>query len=292
MTESTHTLRGSGLIATIKAQGAELCSLKNDAGIELIWQAGPAWPRHAPLLFPIVGRLKNDELRHRGKVHRMSQHGFARDRRFGWLERRPTRCVLVLSDDAETQAIYPFPFRLEVHYSLDRAGLEIRFQVVNTGEDMLPASLGGHPAFNWPLLPGEPKENYSLTFCRDEPHPIRRLERGLLRASALPSPLDKRTLRLTEALFADDAIIFDRIESSSVRYGAERGPWVQVSWSGFRELGIWSKPSGAPFLCIEPWRGYASPAMFDGEFSDKPGLMQIAPGADASLSFRIETGAS
>jgi galactose mutarotase-like enzyme len=114
----------------------------------------------------------------------------------------------------------------------------------------------------------------------------------LLRASALPSPLDKRTLRLTEALFADDAIIFDRIESSSVRYGAERGPWVQVSWSGFRELGIWSKPSGAPFLCIEPWRGYASPAMFDGEFSDKPGLMQIAPGADASLSFRIETGAS
>lgn len=89
-------------------------------------------------------------------------------------------------------------------------------------------------------------------------------------------------------LFTDDAVIFDRINSTSVRYAAGQGPKLEISWSG--ELGIWSKPSGAPFLCIEPWRGYASPATFDGEFSDKPGLMHIAPGAEETLSFRVVVG--
>ncbi|MGY8662700.1 aldose 1-epimerase family protein [Bradyrhizobium sp. UFLA05-109] len=289
MTKDTHSLRSGALSATIKAQGAELCSLKHESGLEFIWQAGAEWPRHAPLLFPIVGRLKNDELRHGGEAYRMTQHGFARDRRFVWLERSATQCVLALSDDAETRAIYPFAFRLVVTYSLDAAGLEVRFQVVNTGGEMLPASVGGHPAFNWPLAPGARKEAYSLTFFRDEPHPIRRLEAGLLFASA-PSPVDHRVLPLTEALFVDDAIIFDCLESPSVRYAAAQGPWVEVSWAGFRELGVWSKPAGAPFLCIEPWRGYASPQGFDGEFASKPGVMHIAPGSEETLSFRIAVG--
>jgi galactose mutarotase-like enzyme len=89
-------------------------------------------------------------------------------------------------------------------------------------------------------------------------------------------------------------VIFDRINSNSVRYAAGQGagPWLKMSWRGFRELGVWSKPSGAPFLCIEPWRGYASPKDFNGEFSDKPGLMHIAPGAEEQLSFRVDVGTS
>ena len=120
-----HTLRSDGIAATISADGAELCSLQNAQGLELLWQAGPLWPRHAPLLFPIVGRLKNDELRHRGKIYPMTKHGFARDHRFDWAERGPASCTLVLTDDAATRARYPFAFRLAVTYTVNRADLEV-----------------------------------------------------------------------------------------------------------------------------------------------------------------------
>lgn len=291
MSDDTHTLRSDRLSATVKAHGAELCSLK-DGTTEFIWQAGPEWPRHAPLLFPIVGRLAKDELRHRGKTCRMTQHGFARDSRFAWAERGERRCVLVLEDNETTRALYPFPFRLTAIYTLDDASLDLTLTIANTGKETLPASIGGHPAFNWPLQAGLAKESYALTFASAEASPIRRLDGGLLRSATEPSPVKGAVLPLSESLFTDDAVIFDRIESNAVRYAAPSGPWLKMSWRGFRELGVWSKPSGAPFLCIEPWRGYASPAGFDGEFSDKPGLLHIAAGAEEQLSFRIEVGSS
>ncbi|QQO13524.1 aldose 1-epimerase family protein [Bradyrhizobium diazoefficiens] len=296
MTDDTHTIRSGRLGATIKAHGAELCSLKHGSGIEFVWQAGPQWPRHAPLLFPIVGRLAGDELRHRGKSYRMTQHGFARDSRFAWIERGESGCALVLEDSEATRALYPFAFRLTAAYTLDDNGLDLSLTIANTGAETLPASLGGHPAFNWPLQPETAKESYALTFANAESSPVHRLDGGLLRPAAEPSPVNGAVLPLSESLFADDAIIFDRIESNSVRYaagqGASAGPWLKMSWRGFRELGVWSKPSGAPFLCIEPWRGYASPKGFEGEFSDKPGLMHIAAGAQEQLSYRIEIGSS
>ncbi|QPF90213.1 aldose 1-epimerase family protein [Bradyrhizobium commune] len=294
MTDDTRTIRSASLTATIKAHGAELCSLKDAAGTEFLWQAGPAWPRHAPLLFPIVGRLANDELRHQGKTYRMTQHGFARDSRFAWAERGERRCVLVLEDSDATRALYPFAFRLTATYTIDDAGLDLALSIVNPGGQTLPVSVGGHPAFNWPLQPGLPKESYALTFAKEEPSPIRRVEGGLLLAAPDPSPVRGTVLALSESLFATDAVIIDPVNSDAVRYAAGQGggPWLKMSWRGFRELGVWSKPSGAPFLCIEPWRGYASPKGFDGEFTDKPGLMLIAPGAEEGLSFRIEVGTS
>lgn len=116
MSDDLHTISAGGVTASIKAVGAELCSLKTTAGLELLWQAGPAWPRHAPWLFPIVGRLKDDQLRHRGRTYPMTQHGFARDLRFTWLERTAESCVLRLTDDETTRARYPFAFRLTLTY--------------------------------------------------------------------------------------------------------------------------------------------------------------------------------
>ena len=287
--EDLHTLRSDRITAVVAPDGAELISLRDPQGLELLWQAGPAWPRHAPILFPIVGRLKNDALRHRGTVFPMTQHGFARDRRFDWLERSATSCTLVLTDDAQTRARYPFAFRLAVTYTVQEADLEVAFEVTNTGDETLPASIGAHPAFNWPLLSGLRKDAYRLTFPNEEREPIRRLKDGLLRAVPEPTPVRGETLDLSEHLFQDDAVILDRPASTSVRYAADRGPSIEVSWQGFRELGIWSKP-GAPFLCIEPWHGFASPSDFDGEFTDKPGLMQIAPAATRRLTCRIGVG--
>ena len=290
MSDDSHTLRSDGIAATILSAGAELGSLKHRDGLELLWQAGPEWPRHAPLLFPIVGKLKNDELRHRGKTYPMTQHGVARDHRFDWIEREPDRCTLVLTDNAATRSRYPFAFRLAVTYALQHADLDVTLEIVNTGGEILPASIGAHPAFNWPLLPGLEKEAYELTFSNAEPAPIRRLQGGLLRAAPEPTPVHGRTLALAERLFDDDAVILDRLASTSVRYAADHGPSIEVSWEGFRELGVWSKPGGAPFVCIEPWHGTASPVDFDGEFADKPGLMHIAPGGKRILKYRIRVG--
>jgi galactose mutarotase-like enzyme len=294
MTDDTYTIRSGSLAATVKAQGAEMCSLRHEDGIEFVWQAEPVWPRHAPLLFPIVGRLANDELRHRGKTYRMTQHGFARDSRFAWGAREANRCTLVLEDSETTRERYPFAFRLTATYALDDAGLDLTLTVANAGNETLPVSFGGHPAFNWPLQAGMPKDSYALTFTQEEPSPICRVEGGLLLEAADPSPVRGTVLPLSEALFTDDAVILNPVNSAAVRYAAGQGtgPWLKMSWRGFRELGIWSKPSGAPFVCIEPWRGYASPVGFDGEFTDKPGLMHIAPGAEEQASFRIEVGTS
>jgi galactose mutarotase-like enzyme len=251
MNEDRHAIRGNGVIASVLADGAELCSLKTADGLELLWQAGPEWRRHAPLLFPIVGRLKDDRLRHRDQSYPMTQHGFARDSRFEWVERGQDSCRLVLADNADTQSRYPFAFRLTATYTLHEADLEVVLEIENPGDESLPASVGGHPAFNWPLLPDVAKESYSLHFPHEEAAPIRRLKDGLLRAAPEPNPISGKRLALSERLFDEDAIILDRIASSSVRYAADRGPSLEISWQDFRELGIWSKPGGAPFLCID-----------------------------------------
>jgi galactose mutarotase-like enzyme len=290
MSKDSHTLRSDGITAVVTSGGAELCSLKNAAGLELLWQAGPQWPRHAPLLFPIVGRLKNDELRHRGKAYPMTQHGFARDHRFEWVAREPNSCKLVLMDSEATRARYPFAFRLEATYTVKGADLDVALEITNTGDEMLPASIGAHPAFNWPLLSGLGKETCTLVFSDEETAPIRRLKDGLMRPQPEPTPIRGKTLALSERLFEDDAVILDRLASTSVRYAADRGPSIEISWEGFRELGVWSKPGGVPFLCIEPWHGFASPSDFDGEFTGKPGLMHVAPGASRSLTYRIRVG--
>jgi galactose mutarotase-like enzyme len=289
MTETgadAHDINAPRIAARIAAHGAELVSLRSPRGHEYLWQAGAEWPRHAPVLFPIVGRLRDDRLRWRGRDYRMTQHGFARDRQFAWVERGPHSCVLALADDAQTRALYPFAFRFEVGYVVADATLSATFTVVNTGDDILPVSIGAHPGFAWPLRAGLRKEAHVLEFEHEEPAPIRRVAGGLLQPDTFPTPVEGRVLRLREDLFAADAVILDHPSSTSVRYGVPGGPWLTVAWEGFRALGLWMMP-GAAFLCIEPWRGHASPAAFDGEFSDKPGLMLVPPGERRLAAHRV-----
>jgi galactose mutarotase-like enzyme len=281
-----HRIDNGRLSAVIKADGAELCSLRTAGGTELLWQAGPVWPRHAPVLFPIVGRLKDDRLLHGGTSYPMTQHGFARDRRFTWEECGPLGCRLSLTDDAETRARYPFAFRLDIAYALEGDSLTVRYLLSNPGDVELPASLGAHPAFRWPLADGIPKDAHELEFETDEPAPVSRLANGLLGDTEFPTPVEGRRLRLNDALFAEDALILKHPESRSVQYTAPGAPVIDVSWTGFEQLGLWSK-GGGDFLCIEPWHGFASPACFDSDFSQKPGLMHIPPGGKRELGYRV-----
>ncbi len=164
----------------------------------------------------------------------------------------------------------------------------MRYTLTNTGDVLLPASLGAHPAFAWPLAESEPKQSHRLIFPQAEPEPVWRLTDGLLRREPEPTPIAGHRLGLDERLFVADAVILLNPASRSVRYAAPSGPALTISWDGFRQLGIWSKPTGAEFLCIEPWYGFASPATFDGPFEAKPGLMLVEPGGQREMGWRVD----
>lgn len=286
-----HHIGAGSLTARIAAKGAELTSLVAGGDGELIWQAGPEWPRHAPVLFPIVGRLADDTLIHAGRGHRLTQHGFARDSLFRWIERAANRAVLELAESEATLSAYPFRFRLWLSYEIDADGLTVATHVANSGEEVLPFSVGAHPAFRWPLVKGVAKVDHSLLFERPEAGPARLLTDGLLDRS-LDLPSKGAELPLSPDLFSQDALVLPGLASRSVRYRAHDGQGrvlrsLAVSWEGYRDLGLWSKPTGADFLCIEPWAGTASPRGWQGEFADKPGVMLLAPGEERAFTWRV-----
>ncbi|MEW6352876.1 MAG: aldose 1-epimerase family protein [Pseudomonadota bacterium] len=282
-----YILRSPALSVKIASRGAELQSLQTAAGRELLWQADPAvWGRHAPHLFPIVGRLKNDTLRHAGKAYPLTNHGFARDLEFTCVEQSATQCTLLLSDSEQTRARYPFAFELFITHRLDGATLVITYRLRNPAAEPLYASIGAHPAFNWPLQDGAERTAHTITFAQDEPAPIRRIRDGLIVAERFATPVQGRVLRLRDVLFVDDVVLFDALHSRSLVYSAPGAPKIHLTFPGFPHLGIWTKP-GAGFVCIEPWQGHASPEEFDGEFRDKPGVIGVAPRGEQSWQYGI-----
>lgn len=289
-----RVLRSAALTAVVSADGAELQKLTTAAGEDLLWHGGPEWPRHAPVLFPIVGRLVDDTLVHQGRPYRLTLHGFARDRRFAWVEHSDRRLVLELRDDAATRAVYPFPFRLEMSFELDGRTLTVATTVENPGDGALPCGVGAHPAFRWPLIDDVPQERHSLDFDAEERPVTFQVRDGLL-GEPIPAPLDGRTMRLSPELFAGDAVILADLASRSVRFRAHDADGgvlrsLEVAWTGYKDLGIWSKPSGAAFLCIEPWYGMASPIGWQGEITAKPGILLIEPGGSRRFSWSVTVG--
>ena len=283
-----HRLHQDGAEAVIARHGGELQALRL-GGCDLLWNAGPLWPRHAPLLFPVVGGLNGDLLRHGGKAFPMPRHGFARAKAFAWSERAPAHCALELRDDEHTRQAYPFAFRLVVRFALVASGLRMELELQNPAAEVLPASLGLDPAFRWPLVPGPSKAAHRLTFEADEPGPLRRLDGGgLLTRKDQPTPIAQRDLALHEELFRQDALIFLQPRSRSLRYAVPGGPSLTLAWEGFPHLGLWAKPDPGPtFLCIEPWDGHADPVDWDGEFSAKPGVFLLPPGGARRWAFTV-----
>ncbi|SEL62779.1 Galactose mutarotase [Sphingomonas palmae] len=276
------------LSAAINPHGAELSSIKDGDGCELMTDADPRWwTGRAPLLFPVVGKLAGEVIRVDGQVYSMKQHGFARRRDFGVVSHESSCVVFALSDDAETRASYPFAFELEAAFTIAGATLELAITLRNPGDAPLPASFGFHPAFAWPLPYGEPRADHRITFATEEPDTLRVLNAdGQITAEHRASPLDGRTLHLTDALFERDALIWDHVHSQSVRYGGERGPALEIAFPDTPMLGVWTKP-GAPFVCVEPWHGIADPVDYTGEFRDKPGVFEVAPGGEKRITMSV-----
>lgn len=278
----------AALSARIDPLGAELVSLRDAEGRELMTDADPAyWTGHAPLLFPIVGRLNGDVLRVDGRAYPMQQHGFARRRMFAVTDSGETHATFTLRDDAETRATYPFAFELRATYRLDGATLVTEVEVINPDTaTALPASFGFHPAFAWPLPYGETREEHRLLFDREEPGALAALDKGLIAPGERESPLEGQTLWLRDDLFHDDALIWMAPASRSLRYGIVDGPQLDIGFEGTSTLAIWTKP-GARFICVEPWQGHADPAEFAGDIRDKPGMIAIPPGEMRRFAMRV-----
>ncbi|MBB3772079.1 galactose mutarotase-like enzyme [Angulomicrobium tetraedrale] len=287
MSDLPVKLKSDFLSAEVAPLGAELVRLVDREGHDLLWNGDPAfWSGRAPLLFPIVGRLPGDQLVHKGVAYPMAQHGFARRRVFTLEASSPSSARFVLLPDEETRKQYPFEFALAVTYTLIDATLTIEAVVSNPGAEPLPASFGFHPAFRWPLPYEGARADHRLVFEKAEVEPVHRPEGGLLSAGTEPNPAVDALMTPTDEMFARDALIFLNARSRHVRFGVPRQPGLEVAFPGMPQLGLWSKP-GAPFLCIEPWSGYASPPDGSAEFTDKPGLSLIAPGTSRSFGMSV-----
>ncbi len=282
------TIRSTGLSATINPLGAQLSVLRDADGRDLQWQGDPAvWAGRAPLLFPIVGMLAGGQYRTDGASFALPRHGFARGQRFAVANTGPAGATFRLTANAQTLGVYPFQFELDVDFAVEEASLAVTSWIRNRGARDMPASLGYHPAFAWPLPYGENRAAHFIEFENDEPAPIRRLDgNGLLLPQRFATPVANRRLMLRDELFTNDALIFDQLVSRSVTYGSEVGPRIAVSFPGVPYLGIWSKP-GANFICIEPWQGITDPQGFNGELKDKPGSLIVRPDQAVAVGMTI-----
>ena len=245
-----------------------------------MWSGDPAfWSKHSPLLFPIVGTLKDNTYYYQGKPYSLPRHGFARDREFE-VESHPADAItfLLRSDDA-TRASYPFEFELRVIYRLLAEGLSTTYQVKNPAKETLYFSVGGHPAFQVPLVPDTAYQDYYLAFDRKETAPRWPISGdGLIVSQPQALLQDTATLPLTKDLFAKDALVFKHLASSGVTLRSaktERG--LRMDFPGFPFLGIWAAPK-ADFVCIEPWCGIADSVNSDQQYVDKEGINRLEAG--------------
>lgn len=286
----TLTIQNEAYLLEVDTRGAEPRSLIwKEGGIELLWQGDPAfWPRRAPTLFPIVGKLNGGRYRWRGREFHLPQHGFARDQEFEVEGAGPQRVAFALRETPETLVAYPFPFEFTVEYGIGPAGLEVLYRVRNSGEEPMPFCLGAHPGFRCPLREGERFEDYELKFETPETLTRHLLQGGLLAPTPEPFLENEDTLPLSHDLFARDAIVLKGVRSRWVALGPRHGgPTLRVTFEGWPYLGLWTKP-GARFLCIEPWQGLADPEGFAGEFAEKEGAVVLAPGEVFERGYAVE----
>ncbi|RMG69393.1 MAG: aldose 1-epimerase family protein [Bacteroidetes bacterium] len=270
--------------------GAELTSLRY-RGVEYLWQADPAvWGRHAPVLFPIVGRLKDDRYQHQGQWYEMKQHGFARNQTFALLSQSADALAFRLTDNDDTRAQYPFSFVLDISYTVSGSSLTVGYRVHNPGPEPMPFSIGAHPGFRLPLEPDTQIEGYAIVFDQRETAETHLIEDGLFDGRTAPCLEESDRIPWRTDLFDADALVFHHLRSREVALVSPSGQArVTVTLEGFPYLGIWAKP-GAPYVCLEPWQGLADYTSASGDLRDKAGIMLLTPGTTHVASYDIRLG--
>lgn len=279
-------LKKGNLRAAARTLGGELVSLKDEKGQEYIWEGDPAfWAGQNPILFPIVGSLKDGKVDIGGKIYEMGRHGFARGMEFAPVDQGEDFVTLELRENEETLERYPFPFSLRVTHRLLEDGFATTFTVANTGDAPMPFCVGGHTAVRIPE--GERLEDYDLVFDMLEQADSHLLNaQGIIRHDGRRPMLDGNRIALKYDDFAEmDTIIFSMLRSGNVSLlQRETGRGVRLDFHEFPMVAFWTKP-GAPFLCLEPWQGCAAWDNESGKFEDKPFCTVLQPGGEKSLTY-------
>lgn len=280
------------LTVEINPLGAELTSLKgNVSGLEYLWQADPSvWKRHAPVLFPFVGRSKNDQYTYQGKTYPMGQHGFARDRQFEVEESGDQKAVFLLKSDEASLAIYPFEFELRVSYQVQDMHLVVNYDVKNTATTApMYFSIGGHPGFKVPMTADTQFDDYFVDYRPQKSRVKIPLQGAFIN-------LNERTLAPTDVatdishdLFKDDAMIYELKGQENVfSIRSEKTPHAISMKLSAPFIGVWSPhPTEGNLVCLEPWWGIADDVAATGELSEKFGVNQLAPQATFNANYEI-----
>ena len=268
---------------TIHHLGAELETFIKDS-TNYIWTIDEQfWNKTSPILFPIVGRLKNDIYSLHGKKYSLPRHGFARNYKFEVLEKTDSSVLFSLKQNEETLKVFPFEFELQVKYVLQQNKLTLTYIVFNNSKEKMPFNIGAHPAFSIPLN----FEDYSLEFNSEEIIESHLLEKELFIGKTSKINSEKGKIPLTYSLFESDAMVFKNIQSDEVSVLKNNNPYIKINFKGFPYLGIWTKPN-APFICIEPWQGHADVYKSTGNIFEKEGIQTLEPQRKFICSFSIE----
>lgn len=266
------------LIVKVSNKGAEIQSIfdKNHT-FEWIWNGDQKyWPRHAPVLFPIVGRLKNNQYLYQGEIFNIPQHGFARDLDFEVILHNQDAICLQLTSSLLTKTYYPFNFKLEINYQLIDDGIQTKYTVYNQGNIPMYYNLGIHPGFNIPFQLNEKISDYYIMFEKEETIIRHLLEDGLFNGQT--ENLGKhQTIDLNYSLFEKDAIVLKKLDSNFLYItNKQKSLQLKVEFQGWPYLGIWTKPN-APFICIEPWLGYADSIEHNYLIEEKEAIQVLQP---------------
>ena len=283
-------IENENLKVWIKPKGAELKSLVNKkSGPEHIWDANPGyWGKSSPVLFPIVGGLKNNQYFFQGKGYDLPRHGFARDMVFQTESKTPYSVTFLLESNEDTLKVYPFHFEFRLKYVLEYNLLKVTYEVKNTSDSQMYFSVGGHPAFAVPF-DGEGYERYYLEFPEDEMLMISTLSSdGLIEPNPIGMPLENKRLNLTKKLFYNDALVLKTLKSSTLFLKSEVSESsLKFDFEGFPYFGIWAAKD-ANFVCLEPWCGIADSVDHNQELTEKEGINQLASGALFERTWSVE----
>jgi galactose mutarotase-like enzyme len=283
-------LENNVLSVKVNSFGAELCSVfSKETNIEYIWQADEVvWARHAPNLFPIVGKLKDGEFIYQSKSYQLSQHGFARDREFICIEQKDDYFLFELTANEETLTKFPFHFSFQIKYKLLRNKLEISYSVFNPDNCDLYFSVGAHPAFNCPLQLDESFNDYDLVFPYKESLIINKLNDGLIASETNSIDLIHHKLSVSKQLFENDALVFMNSQFDEVHLISKKtNHGVALTSKNWPYFGIWTKKNTEQFICLEPWHGIADSVDTNKNILEKTGIIKLESNCRFNASFTI-----
>ncbi len=289
----TRTIQNDNLIAIIDTHGAELISVKNQLNHkEYIWSAKPdVWKRHAPVLFPVVGKYKNGVTIHNGQEYKLPQHGFARDMEFEVVSSDGTSVSMKLTSDEKTKEVYPFDFELYCIFSLSGNTITASWKVVNKSDEEMYFSIGGHPAFVDSEVESlsEYKMKFDTASSKVVYHHIN--TDGLRLPEEHTIDLEDGCETLTPTYYDLDALIVENSDVKGVSLLRPNGDMIVDVKFDCPVFGLWSAAGkNLPFLCIEPWYGRTDADTFSGELKDREFSNHLAAGETFDASYTMSFG--